>query len=302
MSKIYNDGSSYAWTTEMGKEGIVIRMSKSTLTSPLWCAQQMWLQQKYPKEQGLVKHLVVGDDVHNGLDLFYQSLEQENELLMKMIESGGDLVSFLKKYIPNSKTIIKNRRAENKNFPFYENEYYYNMDWLMEYENLRMKLNPKTPMPIANEVRLDVRMDIDVEGYGSIPIQFVGIIDRVFEADDGGLLLFELKTGKWKDSKMSDMRKEMAYYKFLIDSADREYLHEKGINRPVTQWGWRYSAADTWHIEGVKRISERSMMKMMKDLIKMYLDENFEITKDDFKCSYCDYIELCPKYAIQVSE
>ena len=58
MTKIYDDGSSYAWTPEMGKEGIVIRISKSTLTSPLWCAQQMWIEQNYPRKQELVKHLV----------------------------------------------------------------------------------------------------------------------------------------------------------------------------------------------------------------------------------------------------
>ena len=30
---VYDDKSSYAWTPEMGEEGIVIRVSKSTLTS-----------------------------------------------------------------------------------------------------------------------------------------------------------------------------------------------------------------------------------------------------------------------------
>ena len=160
----------------------------------------------------------------------------------------------------------------------------------------------KTPLPLANEVRLEVRRDMDIEGYGTIPVQFVGIIDRVFEATDGGLLLFELKTGKWKDAKTTEMRKEMAYYKFLIDNADPDYLKERGINRPVTHWGWRYSAADYWHSEKVKPVSERAMMKRVKDLITMYLNNHFPPTKDDFKCSYCSMIEFCPKYAIQVSE
>ena len=43
MTKIYEDGSSYAWTPEMGKDGIVIRISKSTAGSIGWCVQQMWL-------------------------------------------------------------------------------------------------------------------------------------------------------------------------------------------------------------------------------------------------------------------
>ncbi len=300
MSRIYDDGSSYAWTPEMGEDGIVIRISKSTAGSIGWCVQQMWLEQNYPRPQELVKHLVVGDDVHNGLDLFYQSIQSDG-LIQQMIDKGANMTSYLKKHIPSEKTIVENRRAENKDFPFYHDDYYYNMNWLMEYENARMRLS-KTPLPLANEVRLEVRRDMDIEGYGTIPVQFVGIIDRVFEATDGGLLLFELKTGKWKDAKTTEMRKEMAYYKFLIDNADADYLKERGINRPVTHWGWRYSAADYWHSEKVKSISERSMMKRVKDLIKMYLDNHFPPTKDDFKCSYCSMIELCPKYAIQVSE
>tara|TARA_R100001510_G_C7654050_1_gene212634 strand:+ start:686 stop:1594 length:909 start_codon:yes stop_codon:yes gene_type:complete len=299
--KIYDDGSSYAWTPEMGEDGIIIRISKSTAGSLGWCAQQMWLQQNYPKPQGLVKHLVLGDDVHNGLDLFYQSIEGSGAF-HKMVKSGVDMTSYLKKYIPNEKEILSNRRAENKSFPFYEDDYYYNMNWLMEFENARMSLNPDNPLPLANEVRIDVKIDVDIEGHGTIPVQFVGIIDRVFEAPGGGMMLFELKTGKWAANKAADMRKEMAYYKFLIDNADPEYLKERGINRPVTHWGWRFSAADYWASEKVKTISERAMMKRVKDLIKMYLDNHFPPTKDDFKCSYCDLIELCPKYAIQVSE
>jgi CRISPR/Cas system-associated exonuclease Cas4 (RecB family) len=39
-------------------------------------------------------------------------------------------------------------------------------------------------------------------------------------------------------------------------------------------------------------------MKSMRDLIKMYLEEDFPVTQADFKCGYCQYLELCPKYAI----
>ena len=307
QKKIYDDGSSYAWTPAMGDEGIVIRISKSTAGSIGWCAQQMWLQQNYPKPQGLVKHLVVGDDVHNGLDLFYQAFEKGHRMqsLNQLIEKKADLTQYLTKMIPSPQTIMENRRAENKEFPFYHEDYYRNMKWLMEFENARMKMNPKTPLPLANEVRLELRLDIDIGGYGKIPVQFVGIIDRVFEAPDGGLMLYELKTGKWKDYKMGDMRKEMAYYKFLIDNCDSAYLQERGIDRPVTHWGWRYSAADHWTIEETKASSERAMMNGLKKLIKMYLDQNFPIAKDGYNfspCSYCEYLELCPKYAIQVSE
>ena len=302
MVRIYDDGSSYAWTPKMGEEGIVIRMSKSTLTSPLWCAQQMWIEQNYPQPQELVKHLVVGDDVHNGLEMFYDRLAlADYESLHKQAKTGASIVKVLSKMIPSKDEIVSNRRDENKEFPFYDDDYNRNMSWLMNYESARMALTD-TPLPLANEVRIEVKREVEVPGYGSIPVQFVGIIDRVFEAEDGGLLLFELKTGKWKDNKLCNMRKEMAYYKFLIENADRDFLKEKGIDRAVTHWGWRYSAADHWTIEPVKTVSERSMMKLMRDLIKMYLDEHFPPTTQDFKCSWCSLMALCPKYAIPIGD
>jgi len=277
-------------------------MSKSTLTSPLWCAQQLWLQQTHPQKQQLVKHLVVGDDVHNGLEMFYDKLKDGNhEQIQNAAKTGSNIVKMLSSYIPTKDEIIANRRDENKEFPFYDDDYDRNMKWLMNYEAARIAIDD-TALPLANEVRIEVKREIEVPGYGTIPIQFVGIIDRVFEAEDGGLLLFELKTGKWSDAKMSNMRKEMAYYKFLIENADSDFLKEEGIDRAVTHWGWRYSAADHWHTEKVKTISERSMMKLMRDLIKMYLDEHFPPTKQDFKCSYCELIVLCPKYALPIGD
>ena len=306
MVKIYEDGSSYAWTPEMGEEGIIIRISKSTLGSVDWCAQQMWLDQNYLRPQGLVKHLVLGDDVHNGLDLFYQKIEKQNRLMTirQFKNNKADMTEYLKKMIPTEKEIIENRRAENKDFPFYHEDYYRNMDWLMEFENARIKMASDVLMPLANEVRLEVKVDMDIEGYGTVPVQFVGIIDRVFEAPDGGLMLYELKTGKWADYKVDSMRREMAYYKFLIENCDSAYLQERNIDRPVTHWGWRYSSADHWMIEKSKS-GIIAMKNRMKKLIKMYLDEEFPIAKENYRfspCSYCDKLELCPKYAVQVSE
>jgi len=274
MTKIYDDGSSYAWTPEMGEDGIVIRISKSTAGSLGWCAQQMWLQQNYPKPQGLVKHLVVGDDVHNGLDLLYQGMEEMGvtEGFRMLLRKGEDVTSYLKSRIPDEKTIVANRRAENKDFPFYHDEYYNNMNWLMEFENARMKMDAENPLPVANEVRVEVRVEMDIEGYGTVPVQFVGIIDRVFNAPDGGgLMLYELKTGKWNNWKTADMRKEMAFYKFLIEQCDADYRAELGLERPITHWGWRYSAADHWHTEKSKTVSERSMMTRVKKLRTTFL-------------------------------
>ena len=110
----------------------------------------------------------------------------------------------------------------------------------------------------------------------------------------------ELKTGKWHPRKMSAMRMEMAYYKMLIELSTEEELIEAGLNDSiVTHWGWRYSAADRLDYEPIKRVSERAMETALNKLLRMYVEQEFPMTKDDFKCSYCDYMDLCPKYKVE---
>jgi len=110
----------------------------------------------------------------------------------------------------------------------------------------------------------------------------------------------ELKTGKWHPRKMSAMRMEMAYYKMLIELSTEEELEAVGLNDSmVTHWGWRYSAADRLDYEPVKKVSERAMQTSLTKLLRMYVEQDFPITKDNFKCSYCDYMDLCPRYKVE---
>lgn len=88
-SLIYNDGSSYAWTPEMGEEGIIIRMSKSTLTSSKWCPQQLWLSKNYAVPEESKPWLTIGDDVHHTLEEFYHRAEPDLLVDMKKAALKG---------------------------------------------------------------------------------------------------------------------------------------------------------------------------------------------------------------------
>ena len=152
-------------------------------------------------------------------------------------------------------------------------------------------------LPVGNEVKLSPEATFHIDGE-EVEIQLVGIIDRVFQ-DKDGLGLMELKTGKWKKYKLPAMRMEMAYYKMLIELTPMEQLKALGLgDLPVTHWGWRYSAAGLLDYEKTLRVSERAMQTALTKLIKMYLTQEFPTTKDDFKCSYCDYMDLCPKFKV----
>jgi RecB family exonuclease len=148
-------------------------------------------------------------------------------------------------------------------------------------------------------------LDVESEIEG-VPVRLVGIIDRVFRDEDGGLGLMELKTGKWSQQyKLPEMRMEMSYYKMLIEMTDPAVLAKEGLTGDVTHWGWRYSAADHVTYEECKRVSERAMKVRLGKLVKMYLNEQFDMvnsgSREGWKCARCDYMQHCPQFQAEAS-
>jgi len=303
LTLVYDDQSSYAWAPEMGEKDIVIRVSKSTLTASKWCPKQLWLSKTHEVPQLQHDYLVIGDDVHQSMEAFYDNIDTDSiPLLKEAAEEGKDrlVMEQLKTYLPSRDEVIGMRRDSSKDEPFYELQYDHNITWLLRNEILRLSLTePKHFLPVANEVKLSPRATFHVDDR-EVKVQLVGIIDRIFSEGDNGLALMELKTGKWHPRKLSAMRMEMAYYKMLIELSTEDELKEAGLNdKMVTHWGWRYSAADRLDYEPVKRVSERAMQTSLNKLLRMYVDQEFPVTKDDFKCSYCDYMDLCPKFKVE---
>ena len=298
---VYEDESSYAWTPEMGEDGVKIRISKSTLSSSKWCPQQLWLSKTHAVPEEPKPYLIVGTDVHNTLEEFYKRAEPESlmDLRKAVLEGKNRLVlETFRGWLPSEEEVVEMRRGSEKDEPFYERDYELNVDWLMRNEMQRLSVtDDELFLPVGNEVKLSPKATFHIDGE-EVEIQLVGVIDRIFQ-DKDGLGLMELKTGKWKKYKLPAMRMEMAYYKMLIELTPMEELKALGLgDLPVTHWGWRYSSAGLLDYEKTLRVSERAMQTALTKLIKMYLTQDFPTTKDDFKCSYCDYMDLCPKYKV----
>ena len=298
---IYEDESSYAWTPEMGEEGVKIRISKSTLSNTKWCPQQLWLSKTLVVPEEPKSYLTVGTDVHNTVEEFYKRVEPESlmDLRKAVLEGKNRLVlETFRGWLPSQEEVVEMRRPHEKEEPFYERDYEINVDWLMRNEMQRLAVtDDQLFLPVANEVKLSPKATFHIDGE-EVKVQLVGIIDRVFQ-DKDGLGLMELKTGKWKKYKLSDMRMEMSYYKMLIELTPLKELKALGLgDLPVTHWGWRYSSAGLLDYEKTLKVSERAMQHRLTKLIKMYLNQDFPVTKDDFKCSYCDYMDLCPKFKV----
>jgi len=127
-----------------------------------------------------------------------------------------------------------------------------------------------------------------------LEIHLQGIIDRIFFENDGYIPM-ELKTGLWKDTRKTSMRKEMAFYKLLYDNASREDKIEAGLDPDVeiTHWGWYYPASNYVYAEKISSRSETAMMNSINKLIEAYGNEEFPAAYYYKKCIHCGHYDHC---------
>jgi len=145
-------------------------------------------------------------------------------------------------------------------------------------------------IPVGNEVKLDAKYTTE----DGTEVHLQGIIDRIF-LEDGGYIPMELKTGAWKDSKKTNMRKEMAFYKLLYENATEESVIEAGLDPsiPFTHWGWYFPASNYVYAEKVTDRSEQAMLRSMKKLINSYEEEEFNYAYFYKKCVHCGHYDHC---------
>tara|TARA_R110000737_G_C14611331_1_gene491046 strand:- start:560 stop:1465 length:906 start_codon:yes stop_codon:yes gene_type:complete len=145
-------------------------------------------------------------------------------------------------------------------------------------------------IPPGNEITLHARYTTD----SGIEVHMMGIIDRLF-LENGGYIPMELKTGLWKDSAKTRMRKEMAFYKMLFENADPDDVRAIGLDPdiPFTHWGWYFPASNYVYVEKVLKTSETAVKRSFDKLIESYLEEQFPASFFYKKCIHCGYYDIC---------
>ena len=113
--------------------------------------------------------------------------------------------------------------------------------------------------------------------------------------DDNGYIPFELKTGLWKDSKKTQMRKEMAFYQLLYEQADEDELIALGLDPKyrVTHWGWIFPKSNYIYVEEVKPRSMTSVVNSIQKLIDAYMMKQFDFSYFHKKCVHCGHFDHC---------
>jgi len=105
----------------------------------------------------------------------------------------------------------------------------------------------------------------------------------------------EFKIGAWKDYKKTSMRKEMAFYKLMIENSSDAILRNSGMepNIPVTHWSWYYPVSNHFFCEKVVKATTTALMKSIARLIKAYEDQSYPEKFFAKTCMHCSFFPIC---------
>lgn len=301
--------STYAWHPGMrdydGIGKVILRVSKSSLGAFQFCQQQYFIKYVLGVKEPSTDDMTRGTNVHDAVEDFYNNLDVEKA---SRLEDTQDIYDYFRSQIPTSSKEKEWGGVITPSAPFALDEGQH-LDRFMKAEAVRFaNSDSKHFIPSGNEITKDVVVSIDV-GNTSVLVHLTGIIDRVFTDEEGRLHIHELKTGVWKLNnklKLEGMRKEMAFYTYMIQKSD-------GIE--TSFWGWD-------HTKGVKDSGEDRIYRfiepvqiagitgMLKDLTSLveshmayfggYSGDSYEILSggaERFICEpWCRVKGYCPKY------
>jgi|TARA_R100001463_G_scaffold45773_1_gene94205 CRISPR/Cas system-associated exonuclease Cas4 (RecB family) len=298
--------STYAWNPNTDQDKI-LRVTKSSIGTYNWCPEQYYIE-KFKGVRGEEQpHHVRGKNVHDMVEWFWDNFTLKDDVLA-LIKEGKE---------EEAKEVMYNFIPSPPEPYQYGEEFQIRqwVDWqfyrLMHTEGVEWE-------PVAVEANIQATRFVEVDGE-HIPIHMNGFIDSIF-SDDMGFALMELKSGKYKaKSKVPSMRKEMAFYKMMLEhSPHQEFL-------PITNWGWEFPGGDINGGEGAAiyyedakkggKYAMRSVEKSLVKLIRAHMDMDFPsnpwlgkmregetletmLENNRLKCSWCDLKEHCSFWSI----
>jgi hypothetical protein len=276
-------------------DNTLLRMSKSSVMSDFgFCQQQYFIKRPLGMKEPQNDNMLRGTNVHDSLEMFYHRVDMEKA------KKADDVYEYFRGCFGRPQEI----RSAQDTFNLDEDLH---IDRLCEAEVQRFSAsNPDHFLPTGNELLVDIVHELDVDGTPQ-KIHFTGFIDRVFTNPDGSLHIHELKTGAWfKKGKVSAkkeeaMRKEMAFYVWLLTKSD------PSLN--ITHWGWDHTGGDEVFrlVEPVRVKEIQSMIAQMQACVRAHRKYKGDGDGAAFKllppgaqqyiCDpWCSLKEFCPRY------
>ena len=274
------DEYTYQWSAD--EDDPILKITKSSLGSHGWCPKkyEFGYIERLPQDQS--EAMRKGTVMHNAREDFFDTFDikkaedMSHDELVDYCTGLFPLDDYFDEYLSIA-SFEANRFSEAKAD-----------DKLDEF------------LPVCNEGKFDCEVIIPADTDPKFPlrkdykIHLQGIIDRIFK-EGNGYIPMEFKTGAWKDYKTSSMRKEMAFYKLMIDNCSDEVLRQAGLepNVPVTHWAWYYPISNYVYVEPIKKTSMTAMMKSIARLIHAYERKSFPAKYFYKTCAHCSYFGIC---------
>ena len=271
-----DDEYTYQWNAEWATDPSkpILKITKSSLGSFKWCNLQYEYSYIDRRPQEQTEAMTKGTVIHDSYEEFYKAVDIKKAQPMNFT----DLQTYFSSLFP-----IDDYVDMTSDIAAYEAQRF------IDFKNAGIL---QEFLPAGNELMLDANILIPRNTNPKRPlnrdyvVHLQGIIDRIYRNGDS-FMPFELKTGQWKDSKKTTMRREMAFYKLLMDSSP-DWEGE------VKKRGWYYPASNHIYLEDVNKRSETSMLKSIADLLYAYELDEFKPSYFYKKCTWCSYQDLCP--------
>ena len=252
----------------------LMRVSKSSLNTFQFCEQQYFIKYILGVKETENDAMRRGTNVHDAIEDFYEAIDLDHAQSLK---EAGDINAIYKYFIGFIPSISKEKEykgvvSPSRPFTLGEEDH---LDRMMQIEASRfMTSDSEHFLPAINEDSLDAVIDLIVDGK-TILVHLTGIVDRAFMDGEGNLHIHELKTGLWKhsDFKLESMRKEMAFYVYLLRKSKGHPLS----GTTATFWGWDHTKGDTAgkelyrYVENVRSDSIQEVIRDLKSLVRMHL-------------------------------
>lgn len=280
------DEYTYQWNPENALDPTkpILKITKSSLGAFKWCANKYKFSyiERLPQDQ--TEAMRKGTIVHNAREDFFNDFDISKAENM----SSGEILEYCNSLFP-----VDDYMDMYMTIASFEAQ---------RFIDARDEGKLDEFIPIINEECFDCEIVIphDIHPDFSLArdykVHLQGIIDRVFN-EGNNLIPMELKTGLWKDNpnKYTSMRKEMAFYEILINNSTQEVREKFGLTEDmkVTHWGWYYPASNFIHVEPLKKVTIKSVMKNIAELIKAYEDNLFLPKYWAKTCAHCSYFGIC---------
>ena len=266
----------YQWNADTyGDDNLpILKITKSSFGSFQWCPKKYEFNYIDRKPQDTSEAMYKGTIVHNAREAFFDDFD---------IKKAEDL---------------SQEELVNYCYSLYPIDDYTDMYETMAIFEANRFIDAKKEdsleefLPVGNEILLNAKFTIRKNDVAKFPLKrdyvvhLQGIVDRLF-MENNAYIPMELKTGLWKDYKKTMMRKEMAFYKVLMD-ADPDCNLD-----PITHWAWYYPASNYMYVEPVKKSSTTAVISGIAELIKAYENGVFPTKYFARTCASCSYFGIC---------